>query len=72
MKRCAICGTNLANDLFAAVAQKPTCAVCTVNYIGGLDSPQRIASVRAALGLQEGQYLQQDNAREAARILGRS
>jgi hypothetical protein len=71
MKKCAICGTDLSNDLFASVAEKKTCAVCTVNYIGGNASPARIATVRAALGLAEGEYLKQDNAAEARRILGR-
>jgi len=71
MPHCAICGTDLSRDLFASVAQKPTCAVCTVNYIGGNDSPAWIKTVRATLGLAEGEYLKQDNAAEARRILGR-
>jgi hypothetical protein len=67
--RCKICGTDLANDLFAYVTSKPTCCICTVNYVGGDFSPERIARVRSLLGLTEGEYLQQDNAAEAARIL---
>jgi hypothetical protein len=68
---CAVCGADLSTDLFASVAQKPICAICTVKYVGGVFSDARIATVRAALGLREGEYLKQDNAAEAARILRR-
>jgi hypothetical protein len=72
MKRCAICGANLSADLFAAVTGEKCCAICKVKFIGGLPtSDDRIAVVRARLGLVEGQFLQQDNGAEAARILGR-
>lgn len=40
-------------------------------FVGGDFSAQRIATVRAALGLGEGEYLKQDNAAEASRLLGR-
>ena len=72
MKRCAICGTDLSQDLFASVMPSPACCVCTVKYVGGRDTPERIAAVRAAMGLQDGAYLVQDNGKEAARILGRA
>ena len=68
---CKICGTDLSKDLFAFVAQKPTCVICTQKYVGGDFSSARIAAVRNALGLADGEYLKQDNAAEAARILGR-
>lgn len=32
MEKCKICGTNLSDDLFAYVAQKPTCAICTAKF----------------------------------------
>lgn len=72
MNRCAICGTDLSKDLFASVAQEPVCCICVVNYVGGSITPARIATVRAALLLKDGEYLQQDNGAEAARILRRS
>jgi hypothetical protein len=72
VKRCAICGTDLSKDLFASAMPSPVCCVCTVKYVGSRDTPARIATVRAALGLADGAYLQQDNGKEAARILGRS
>lgn len=69
-KQCAICGTDLSGDLFASVTGEKCCAICKVKWIGGLPtSPERIASARQSLGLQDGQYLQQDNGAEAARIL---
>lgn len=71
MKRCQICGTELADDLFAFVAQKPVCAICTTRFVGGDFSTERISKVRAMLGLPDGEYLSQDNAAEASRILGR-
>ena len=70
--KCKICGTDLSKDLFAFVAQKPTCAICTQKFVGGDFSPERIAKVRGLLGLGDGEYLRQDNAVEAARILGRA
>lgn len=72
MKRCAICGNDLGADLFASVTGEKCCAICKLKFIGGLPtSNERIAAVRATLGLAEGEYLQQDNGAEAARILGR-
>lgn len=71
-KQCAICGTNLGNDLFASVTGEKCCAICKVKFIGGLPtSTERIDAARARLGLGYGQYLTQDNGAEAARILGR-
>lgn len=72
MGKCKICGTDLERDLLAYVAQKPVCAICTAKFVGGDFTGERIARVRTALGLEDGQYLQQDNGAEAARILGRS
>ena len=69
--KCKVCGTDLSRDLFAFVAQKPVCCICTHKYIGGNFSDARIATVRAALGLKDGEYLSQDNRAEAARILRR-
>lgn len=70
MKPCAICGNNLGDDLFASVTGEKCCAICKLKYIGGLPtSNERIAAARERLGLDDGQYLQQDNGAEAARIL---
>lgn len=72
MTNCAICGTKLNNDLFAAVTGGPVCAICTVRFVGGLPpTKERIAAVRTAIGLVDGEFLKQDNATEARRILGR-
>lgn len=72
-KQCAICGTDLDKDLFAAVTGEKCCCICKTKYIGGLPtSDERIAAVRWALKLTDGTYLAQDNGAEAARILGRS
>lgn len=72
MKRCSVCGNDLGNDLFASVTGEKCCAICKLKFIGGLPtSDERIAAVRTKLGLSDGEYLQQDNGAEAARILGR-
>lgn len=71
MRQCKICGTNLDDDLFAYVAQKPVCSVCTIKFVGGDFSAERIAKIRATLLLKDGEFLKQDNGAEAARILGR-
>ena len=69
---CAICGTDLKNDLFASVTGEKCCAICKVKFIGGLPtSDDRISAARSRLGLPDGEYLRQDNGAEAARILGR-
>lgn len=71
MGLCAICGTDLGGDLFAAVTGDKCCTICKVRFIGGLPtSPERIAMARHALGLADGEYVQQDRGAEAARILG--
>lgn len=72
MGRCRICGTDLSKDLFAYVAQKPVCCICTAKYVGGNFSPGWIEDVRMALNLAEGEYLEQDQAAEARRLLGRA
>ena len=70
--RCGVCGTDLSRDLFADVTGEKVCSICKLKFIGGLPtSDERIASARALLGLAPGEYLQQDNGAEAARILGR-
>ena len=72
MSACRICGKDSKDDLFSYVTQEPVCSICKVKHIGGLPTtPERIAKARVALGLNEGEYLLQDNATEAARILGR-
>lgn len=66
---CQIC--NAKPDLFSEVTGDRVCAVCKVKFVGGLPSTaERVANVRARLGLAEGEYLKQDNAAEARRILG--
>jgi hypothetical protein len=73
MKSCAICGTELGKDLFAAVTGEKCCSICKVKFIGFLPTTdERIASARERLGLAEGQFHEQDRGAEAARILGRS
>ena len=73
MKACAICGNDLGNDLFASVTGEKCCAICKLKFIGGLPtSDERIAAARTQLGLSDGQFLQQDNGAEAARILGKA
>ena len=70
--KCEICGKPQADDLFSYVTQEPVCSICKFKYIGGLPTTrERIAKVRKALGLKAGEYLEQDNAEEARRILGR-
>ncbi len=69
---CAICGTDLSKDLFSYVTGEKCCSICKIKFIGGLPtSNERIKQSRERLGLQDGQYLKQDNGAEAARILGR-
>ena len=69
MDGCKICGTD---DLFAACSTEGVCAVCKVRFVGGLTATrERIADIRAALGLKEGQFYKQDCGAEATKILGR-
>ncbi len=70
--KCQICGKPRQEDLFSYVTGEPVCCICKLNYIGGgPTTSQQIAKVRAVLGLKDGEYLQQDHAAEARRILGR-
>ena len=70
--RCEICGTVLKLDWFAAVTGEKVCSICKLKYVGGLPTtPKRIGAARKKLGLGDGEYLVQDNPKEAARILGR-
>ncbi len=69
---CEICGESQDNDLFSYVTREPVCSICKVKYIGGLPTTQdRIKLAREILGLKDGEYLKQDNAKEAQKILGR-
>jgi hypothetical protein len=69
---CKICGKPSEDDLFSYVTQEPVCSICKIKFIGGLPTTEiRINDARTALGLKDGEYLKQDNAAEAARILGR-
>jgi recombinational DNA repair protein (RecF pathway) len=70
MKKCAICGAQLGEDLFSAVTGEPVCSICKLKYIGGLPTSRaRIDKAREILGLSAGQYLNQNNAEEASKIL---
>lgn len=72
MNVCGICGKPQGNDLFSAVTQEPVCSICKINHIGGLPtSKESITRARVRLGLKDGEFLQQDNGKEARRILGR-
>ena len=72
MEKCEICGEPKENDLFSAVTGEPVCSICKLKFIGGLPTtPQRIIDARNKLGLENGEYLKQDNPKEASRILGR-
>jgi hypothetical protein len=69
--QCAICGTELKKDLFAAVTGEKVCSICKIRFIGGLPTTvERIAKVRNAFGLEEGQFISLDRGEEARRILG--
>lgn len=72
MALCEICGFDNSKDLYAAVTDDSVCSICKLKYIGGLPTnPQLVQKARSALGLNDGEFLQQDNPAEAARILGR-
>jgi hypothetical protein len=72
MSRCRICGKPCGEDLFSAVTKEPVCSICKIKHIGGLPTTEeRIRAARERLFLKDGEYLPQDNAAEAARILGR-
>ena len=72
MEKCKICGIALEVDLFSVVTRESVCSICKLKFVGGLPTTQmRIDKVREKLGLGEGEYLNQDNPKEAARILGR-
>jgi hypothetical protein len=71
-EKCKICRTKLGDDLFAAVTQEPVCAICKQKFIGALPTTEAaVAAARIRLDLAPGEYLKQDNAAEARRILGR-
>lgn len=70
--KCEICGTLLKDDLFATVANEPVCVICKAKFIGGLPTTKDwINQARPRLGLADGEFLKQDNAEEARKILGR-
>jgi len=69
--KCQICGKPSKDDLFSYVTQEPVCSICKLRFIGGLPtSPELISKARTSLGLKDGEFLQQDNAEEAKKILG--
>lgn len=66
---CELCGEK---DIYTEVTGKPSCSICTVKYVGHLPGErQRIAKIREQLGLNAGEFLKQDRAVEAKKILGR-
>ena len=65
---CKICN---ATDMYTEVTMKKVCAICTVKLVGGIDTDKRIEEVRVALGLKDGEFLKQNNAEEARKILGK-
>lgn len=70
--KCEICGALLKDDLFATVANEPVCVICKAKFIGGLPTTkERILKAREMLSLKDGEYLVQNNAEEARKILGR-
>ncbi len=72
MRNCEICNKPKKDDLFSFVTNERVCTICKIKYIGGLPSTaERIQSVRNQLGLKDGEFLKQDNAAEAAKILKR-
>lgn len=72
MDKCQICGEPKANDLFSAVTNEPVCSICKLKFIGGLPTTRdRINTARAKLGLNDGEFLTQDNPGEARKILDR-
>jgi len=69
---CGICGTPKEDDLFSDVTGEGVCSICKLKFIGGLPTtPERVKAARNALGLEEGNYIVQDNAEEARRMLRR-
>jgi len=71
--KCGICGKPSNDDLFSYVTGEKVCSICKMKFIGGLPTTEaRITEARTRLGLKDGEYLVQDNAAEAARILGRN
>ncbi len=72
MENCRICGFLLKNDLFSAVIGEAVCSICKLRFIGGLPTTEeRIIAARDRLGLKEGEFLRQNNEKEASRILGK-
>jgi uncharacterized Zn finger protein (UPF0148 family) len=66
---CKVCGNE---DLYSAVTGDGVCAICTMKFFGGIKpNQQSIASVRAKLGVADGEFFKQDCGAEARRILGR-
>lgn len=70
MSQCNICGKSNDDDLFAYVTGERVCSVCKVRFIGGLPTTERrIDAARERLELKPGEFLKQDNAEEARKIL---
>ena len=61
MKRCKICGCDLGKDLFASVAGKPTCTICTQKFVGGNFSDERIAAGQPLGGDRQGHAVLPEN-----------
>ena len=54
--RCKICGNE--DDLYLACTDDGVCSVCTMKFFGGAQAtPDRIANLRARIGLSDGQLL---------------
>lgn len=72
MEQCEICGQPRNDDLFSAVTGARVCSICTIKYMRGLlATSTEIDRARKILNLDDGEYLIQDNPKEAARIFGR-
>lgn len=68
--KCPICNKE---DLLMACMDDGVCAVCTMKFFGGGQArAEGIKSVRAKLGLADGEFVALDHGAEAARILGRT
>jgi len=71
-KQCPICGNT--TDLYLNVSGDKVCSICLLRHITGFRgaTPDAIKSARSRLGLKDGEFLEQDLGKEAAKFLGRS
>lgn len=59
---CAVCDSDLENDLFASVAGTKLCFICTIVFIGGgAETDRKIQSIREFLCLADGEHVQGDS-----------